>query len=174
MIQLVLLWTRGHGMTLRVSVTLASRPSAAPPQMALGLGQMPELGPLKSLFLPTWSRPTSQSTRSREVAISLLRCGLSCFLPFLAQLWRQVGGAWLPLSSVLGYGHHQFSPHCCPQVHTQPPPAPRSDLLLRLSALLLWRREKWLRVFVALANSVAKIFFFFFNRILRRDQVEKS
>lgn len=30
MIQLVLLWTRGHGMTLRVSATLASRPLSCP------------------------------------------------------------------------------------------------------------------------------------------------
>lgn len=119
------------------------------------LGRMLEPAPL--LLCPLICSTADAEPRG---CTSLVRYGLSL-------LCSALEAAWLLWPSVLGCGHHQSSLCCCPHVAT--------SCSQSLSSLLLQCQGKD-SMFLLLLQIMKLRFksFFFSNRILVSDQVEKS
>lgn len=153
-IQLVVLWPQGHGMTLKSYCHVGSEVLAHPTSFYLG-----SVGArcTQVLLCPQICSTVDAEPRG---CTSLLMYGLSL-------LFSALEAVWLLWSSVLGCGHHQSLLCCCPHVAT-------SCSQSLCSLLLHCQRKDSMFLFLLQIMKMRFIFFFLSNRILGSDQVEKS
>lgn len=147
-IQLVFLWPQGHRMTLGVTAMLALRSLAAPPAF-------------------TWA---SAGARSTQVLLCLQICSTADAEPDApVDIWSLPsllgsGGSLAPLRLCAGLW---TSPVLAVHHQTWPPPAPRACVPSFCSV----REES---MFLLLLQIMKLSFFFFSNKILGSDQVDKN